>query len=194
MWPTLIYIIFSSHLGDSQICSWKTPGFSRAPPSSCPERGCFAAPHGLFALPGCPPRHKIIYQNQNNKGLTFPSTRECFHLVLHTGEEQGEGCPAVFYFPSQGRLGRGLFICSPPSPNLQSWEQEPSGSVISVSGPWLALGWAGPGFGECICLTEGSQKAQLWCGWREKFVLGIPASLRGLWMDPRVKLQHVRQD
>lgn len=77
-----------------------------------------------------------------------------------------------------------------PSPNLQSWEQEPSGSVIRVAGTGLSRAR----FGECICLTEGSQKAQLWRGWRERFVLGMPASLWGLWMDPRVELQHVGQD
>ncbi|RMB95289.1 hypothetical protein DUI87_28276 [Hirundo rustica rustica] len=31
---------------------FETPGFSKAPPSSCPKRGRFASPHDLFALPG----------------------------------------------------------------------------------------------------------------------------------------------
>lgn len=81
---------------------------------------------------------------------------------------------------------RFIYLLS-PSPNLQSWEQEPSGWVISVAEQSRARLWGVQLLGmKCIGLTECSQKAQLCWGWRERFVLGIPASLQALWMDPEL--------
>lgn len=40
----------------------------------------------------------------------------------------------------QRQIGERFIYLLSPSPDLQSWEQEPSGSVVSGSGFWLALG------------------------------------------------------
>lgn len=74
------------------------------------------------------------------KGLTFPSTRECFQEVLHTQEEQGEGRPAVFYFPFKGRLVRGLFIRSPPPQICSAGNRNHLARWLSVASGWH---WAG---------------------------------------------------
>lgn len=133
------WIGFFSRLGDSQTRSSKLLAFPKHFPAAVLSADvCFSSRPLRLARLTSTAQDYLPKSKQNS--LTFPSNRLCFKLVLRTWEEKGEGCPAVFYFPFRGRFASGLFIYSSPSPNLQSWEQEPSGWVISVSCLWLGLG------------------------------------------------------
>lgn len=110
--PPWIFFFFPC-LGDSQICSSKFLAFPKHFPAAVLSADvCFSSRPLRFARLTSTAQDYLPKSKQN--GLTFPSNRVCFKLVLRTWEEKGEGCPAVFYFPFKGRFVSSLFIYSPP--------------------------------------------------------------------------------
>lgn len=111
---------------------FEIPGFSKALPSSCPKRGCLllittsslcsADLHGTRLSTKIKTERPYFSQQQGVFQVGF----------THMGGEGG-GMSCSVLLSIQRQICKQFIYLLSPSPNLQSWEQEPSGLVISVS-------------------------------------------------------------
>lgn len=146
MWPTLD-LYFFSRLGDSQICSWKLLAFPKHLPAAVLSVDVLLL---LTTSSPCPAdlHGTRLSTKIKTEGPYFSQHQGAFPVgFTHTGGAGGGTSRSVF-LSIQRQIGERFIYLLSPSPNLQSWEQEPSGLVISVAsgGHWAELSQA---LGEC---------------------------------------------